>query len=52
MLATELFKVKNTLPPHFMKEIIVENAQEKNNLRKTTEFQRNNVKMMYNRTEA
>ena len=27
LLATELFKVKNGLSPHFMTEIFVENAQ-------------------------
>ena len=34
LLATELFKVKNGLPPPFMNEIFVENAQRYYGLRK------------------
>ena len=52
LLATELFKVKNGLSPPFTKEIFVENAQHCHDLRKKTEFKRNNVKTVYNGTEA
>ena len=52
LLATELFKVKNGLSPTFMNEIFVENAQHYYDLRKKTEFKRNNVKTVYNRTET
>ena len=52
MLATELFKVNNGLSPPFMNEIFVENAQHYYNLRKKTEFKRNNVKRVYNETET
>ena len=48
LLATKLFKVKNGLPPPFMNEIFVENAQHYCDLRKKTEFKRNNVKTLYN----
>ena len=44
LLATELFKVKNGLSPPFINEIFVENAQHYCDLRKKTEFKRNNVK--------
>ena len=44
LLATELFKVKNGLSPSFMNEILVENAQHYYDLRKKTDFKRNNVK--------
>ena len=49
--ATELFKVKNGLWPPFMNRIFVENAEHYYDLRKKTEFKRNNVKMVYNRTK-
>ena len=52
LLATELFKVKNGLSQPFMNEIFVENPEHYYDLRKKTEFKRNNVKMMYNRTET
>ena len=52
LLATELFKVKNGLSPAFMNEIFVENAQHYYDLRKKTEFKRNKVKTVYNRTET
>ena len=52
LLATELFKVKNGLSPAFMNEVFVENAQHYYNLTKKTEFKRNNVKAVYNRTET
>ena len=52
MLATELIKVKNGLPLPFMNEIFVENAQLYYDLRKKTEFRRNNVKRVYNGTET
>ena len=52
LLATELFKVKNGLSPPFMNEMFVENAQHSYDLRKKTEFTRNNVKMVYNGTET
>ena len=52
LLATELFKVKNGLSPHFMNEIFVENSQHYYDLRKKTEFKRNNVKTVYNGTET
>ena len=46
-------KVKNGLSPTFMKEnIFVENAQHYYDLRKKTEFKRNNVKTVYNGTET
>ena len=48
LLATELFKVKNGLSPPFMNEVFVENAQHYYDLRKKTEFKRNNVKTVYN----
>ena len=51
LLSTELFKVKNGLSPPFMNEIFVENAQHYYDLRKNTEFKRNNVKTVYNGTE-
>ena len=51
LLATELFKVKNGLSPPFMNEIFVENGQHYYDLRKNTEFKRNNVKTVYNGTE-
>ena len=51
LLATELFKVKNGLLPPFMNKIFVENTQHYHDLRKSTEFKRNNVKMVYNRTK-
>ena len=50
LLATELFKVKNWLLPPFRNEIFVEMARHYYDLRKKTEFERNNVKTMYNRT--
>ena len=50
LLATELFKVQNGLSPPFMNKIFVENAQHYYNLRKNTEFERNNVKTVYNET--
>ena len=43
LLATELVKVKNGCSPPFMNEILVENAQYYYDLRKNTEFKRNNV---------
>ena len=52
LLATELFKVKNGLSPLFINEIFVESAQYFYDLRKKTEFKRNNVKKVYNGTEA
>ena len=52
LLATELFKVKNGLSPPFMNEIFVENAQHYYNLRKKTEFKKNNVKTVYSGTET
>ena len=52
LLATELFKVKNWLSPPFRNEIFVEMARHYYDLRKKTEFKRNNVKMVYNRTET
>ena len=52
LLATELVKVKNGLSPPLMKGIFVENAQQYYDLRKTTEFKRNNVKTVYNGTET
>ena len=50
LLATDLVKVKNGLSPPFMNKIFVENAQHYYNLRKNTEFERNNVKTVYNET--
>ena len=50
LLATELFKVKNGLSPPFMNEIFVDNAQDHYDLRKKSEFKRNNVKTVYNGT--
>ena len=52
LLATELFIVKNGLSPPFMNDIFVENAQHYYDLRKKTEFKRNNVKTVYNGTET
>ena len=52
LLATELFKVKNGLPPPFMNEIFVENTQHYYDLRNKTEFKRNNIKTVYNGTET
>ena len=52
LLATELFKVKNGLSPPFMDKIFVENTQHYYDLRKKTEFKRNNVKTVYNGTET
>ena len=52
LLATELFIVKNGLSPPFMNDIFVENAQHYCDLRKKTEFKRNNVKTVYNGTET
>ena len=52
LLATELIKVKNGLPLPFMNEIFVENAQLYYDLRKKTEFRRNNVKRVYSGTET
>ena len=52
LLATELVKVKNGLSPPFMNEIFVENAQHYYDLRKQTEFKKNNIKMVYNGTET
>ena len=52
LLVTELFKVKNGLSPPFMNEIFAENAQHYYDLRKKTEFKRNNVKTVYNGTET
>ena len=49
---SELFKVKNGLSQPFMKEIFVENEQNYYDLRKRTEFKRNNVKTVYNGTET
>ena len=51
LLATELFRVKNGLSPPFMNEIFVQNAQHYYDLRKKTEFKRNNIKKVYNGTE-
>ena len=51
-LATKLFKVKNGLPPPFMSEIFVENAQHYYDFRKKTELKRNYIKTVYNETEA
>ena len=51
LLATELFIVNNRLSPSFMNEIFVESAQYYYDLRKKTEFIRNNVKSVYNGTE-
>ena len=51
-LDTELFKVKNGLSQHFMNKIFVGNAQYYHELRKKTEFKRNNTKTVYNRTET
>ena len=50
--ATELFKVENGLLPPFMNAIFVEHAQDYYDLRKKTEFKKNNVKTVYNRTET
>ena len=50
--AAELFKVKNGLLPPFMNAIFMENAQDYYDLRKKTEFKKNNVKTVYNRTET
>ena len=50
LLATELFKVKNGLSPPSIEEIFVKNTQHYD-LRKNTEFKRNNVKTVYSRTE-
>ena len=50
--ATELFKVKNGLWPPFMNKIFVEDAEHYYDLRKKTEFKRNNVKIVYNGTET
>ena len=47
LLATETFKVKNVFLPPFMNEIFVEDAQHYYDLRKKTEFTRNNVKTVY-----
>ena len=47
LLATELFKVKDGLPPPFMNEIFVKNAQHCYDLRNKTEFKRNNIKTVY-----
>ena len=44
LLATELFIVKNGLSPPFMNDVFVENAQHYCDLRKKTEFKRNNFK--------
>ena len=52
LLATELFKVKNRLSPPFMNKIFVENVQHYYELRKQTEFKKNNVKTVYSGTEA
>ena len=52
MLATEPFNAKNGLSPFFMNEMFVENAQHCCNLRKKTEFKRNNVKRVYKGTET
>ena len=52
LLATKLFKVKNGLPPRFINEIFVENAQHYFDLRKKTKFKRNNVKTEYNGTDT
>ena len=52
MLATELFKVKNGLSPPVMNEIFVENAQYYYDLRKKTEFKKNNVKTVFNGTKT
>ena len=52
LLVTELFKVKNGLLPPFMNKIFMENAQHYYELRKKTEFKRNNVKMVYKGTET
>ena len=52
MQAAELFKVKNGLLPPFMNAIFMENAQDYYDLRKKTEFKKNNVKTVYNRTET
>ena len=43
LLATELFKVRNGLSPPFMNQIFAENAQHYYDLRKKTEFKKNNV---------
>ena len=50
MLATELFQVKNGLLPPFMNTIFEENAQHYH--LKKTEFERNNVKIVYNGNET
>ena len=50
MLATELFQVKNGLLPPFMNTISEENAQHYH--LKKTEFERNNVKTVYNGNET
>ena len=52
LLATELFNVMNWLSPPFMNEVFVENPQLYYDLRKKSEFKRNNVKMVYNGTET
>ena len=52
LLATELFKVKNEMSPPLVNEIFLENAQQYYDLRKKTEFKRNNVKTVYKGTEA
>ena len=52
LLATELLKIKNGLPPAFMNEIFIENAQHYYDLRKKTEFKRNKVKTVYNGTKT
>ena len=52
LLATELFKVKNGLPPPFMNEIFVENSQHYYDLRKRNKFKRNDVKTVYDGTET
>ena len=49
-LGTGLFKVKNGLLPPFMNEIFVEYALHYYDLRKKTEFKRNNVKIVYSGT--
>ena len=52
LLATELFKVKNGLPPPFMNEIFVENSQHYYDLRKRNKFKRNDVKTVCDGTET
>ena len=51
LLAAELL-AKNGLSPPFITEIVAENAQHYNDLRKKIEFKRNNVKTVYNGTET